>query len=143
MPIVVALGNQRLQDFHWVEIKQVLQIEEFPLEERQFRLGELIKFDVAAKQEEVVHISTTASQEHKLMTELNEIRAEWNQIEFDVVKHKDKDAYKLQKIDQIVTVLDDSLSRVSDIQGNRYVKRLQEDVEKEHNMLLLIADTIE
>ena len=77
------------------------------------------------------------------MTELNEIRAEWNQIEFDVVKHKDKDAYKLQKIDQIVTVLDDSLSRVSDIQGNRYVKRLQEDVEKEHNMLLLIADTIE
>ena len=63
----------------------------------------------------MVHISTTASQEHKLMTELNEIRTEWNQIEFDVVKHKDKDAYKLQKIDQIVAVLDDSLSRVSDI----------------------------
>ena len=40
-------------------------------------------------------------------------------------------------------VLDESLSSISDIQGSRYVKRLQKDVEKEQNMLITIADTIE
>lgn len=40
-------------------------------------------------------------------------------------------------------VLDESLSSISDIQGSRYVKRLQEAVEKEQNQLITIADTIE
>ena len=32
--------------------------------------------------------------------------------------------YKLKDWDTIITILDDSLSSVSDIQGSRYVKRL-------------------
>ena len=47
MPIVEALGNKHLQDFHWQEIKQIIHYEHFPLEEKQFTLGELIKMDVA------------------------------------------------------------------------------------------------
>jgi len=60
---------------------------------------------------------------------LTEIKNLWNVQEFEVVKHKDKEAYKLTGIDGIQTLLDESLSKVSDIQGNRYVKRLSQDVE--------------
>jgi hypothetical protein len=42
----------------------LLEIEaEFPIEEKQFLLSELIRRGVAAKQEEIMLISVTASQE--------------------------------------------------------------------------------
>ena len=91
MPIVAALGNRYLQDNHWEEIKRLLNMEDsdFALEEKQFTLGELISFDVGEKQEEVVHISTTATQEDKLTTELNKINKTWEEKEFTVIKHKE------------------------------------------------------
>ena len=118
MPIVAALGNKYLQDYHWEEIKQVLKMEEsdFALEEKQFTLGELISFDVGDKQEEVVHISTTATQEDKLNTELERIRVTWDEKEFNVVKHKEQNnIYKLKDWDAIILTLDDSLASISDI----------------------------
>lgn len=48
MPIVEALGNKNLKDIHWEDIKiNILNIPEFPLESRQFTLGQLIEFNVA------------------------------------------------------------------------------------------------
>ena len=60
MPIVTALGNQHLLSVHWDEIKELLGMEGFALEERKWTLGELLSFDVTGKQEGVVHIATTA-----------------------------------------------------------------------------------
>jgi hypothetical protein len=61
MPIVEALGNKNLQDIHWNEIKQKLDIGDFPLEEKQFSLGELVDLNVAEHADEVVNISITAT----------------------------------------------------------------------------------
>ena len=36
MPIVEAFGNRNLQEVHWNEIKGLLEIEDFPLQDRQF-----------------------------------------------------------------------------------------------------------
>jgi len=150
MPIVAALGNKFLKEYHWREIRQVLSMEDsdFQIEEKKFTLGELIAFDVGDKQEEVVHISTTATQEDKLETELRKIVQTWDEKEFNVIKH-DKNAnsnnivYKLKDWDAIIMTLDDSLASISDIQGSRYVKRLIDRVEETHNMLILVSDTIE
>lgn len=61
MPIVSALGNNNLTEEHWSEIKNLLNMNDFPLEEKEFTLGELMGFKVAAKQEEVENISVTAT----------------------------------------------------------------------------------
>lgn len=60
-----------------------------------------------------------------------------------MIKHKDKDAYKLTGIDVIQTILDESLSKVSDIQSNRYVKRLAQSVEELQERLIVMSETIE
>lgn len=53
MPIVTALGNKKLQDIHWEEIKQTINMDDenadFVLEEKQFTLGQLIGFEVGDK----------------------------------------------------------------------------------------------
>lgn len=52
MPIVEALANQCLMDFHWVEIKNELDLSmDFPLEKREMSLGKLIELKVSRKQE--------------------------------------------------------------------------------------------
>lgn len=68
MPIVRALGNRNLKEEHWLEIKQLLNLMDFPIEERQFTLKELMEKQVFGKQEEVENISITATQEAKLTT---------------------------------------------------------------------------
>ena len=63
MPIVQALGNKQLKDYHWDEIKQLLNLDEnsFDIQEKQFTLGQLVQLDVGDKQEDIVHIATTAT----------------------------------------------------------------------------------
>jgi hypothetical protein len=61
------LGSKDLQDYHWQEIRAVAQIpEEFPLEDKEYTLGELIALNVSKFQEEIVLIQITATQEAKL-----------------------------------------------------------------------------
>ena len=129
MPIVQALGNRNLTEEHWTEIKTLLNMQDFPLEERNFTLGELMGFKVASKQEEVENISVTATQEFKLGKQIMEITETWQKTEFEIEKYKDKD-FILSGIDKVVIILDESLSEISDIQGSRYVKRLHSKVQK-------------
>ena len=146
MPIVTALGNKKLLDIHWDEINTVLaipQTEEFNLQEKQWKLGELIELNVGDKEEEVVHISTTATQEHQLKAELAQLIDTWNNLDFVVEKPEGQSYYLIRKWDVIINILDESLTSISDIQGSRYVKRLQAEVEKEQNQLITIANTIE
>ena len=57
MPVVVALGNKRLQKVHWEDIKAILNVED-PLEDeeylmKEFSLGKLIEMNAAQFQEEI------------------------------------------------------------------------------------------
>ena len=129
MPIVEALGNRNLEKVHWEEIKVELKTD-FALEERQFTLGKLVEMEVFSKQDEIVHISVTATQEFNLNNQLDAIKNLWKVTDFEVIRHKDKDAFKLTGIDKIQLLLDESLTAVSDIQSNRYVKRLASIADK-------------
>lgn len=142
MPIVEALGNRNLKKVHWDEIKEELKTD-FALEERQFTLGKLVEMEVFSKQDEIVNISVTATQEFNLNNQLEAIRDLWKITDFEVIRHKDKDAFKLTGIDKIQLLLDESLTSVSDIQSNRYVKRLASIADNLQEGMLVMSDTIE
>jgi dynein heavy chain len=64
--------------------------------------------------------------------------------DFKVVKHKDRsDSFKLSEMDLVQTVLDESLTNISNIMGSRYVKRLQVEAESWQQKLNVVAETIE
>jgi hypothetical protein len=143
MPIVVALGNKHLKDVHWQEIKAVSGTTAFPLEAKRFTLGELVDLGVAHWADEIVNISVTATQEFNLQTQLDQLTQTWAKLNFDVVRHGDKDAYKLTGLDQVQLVLDESMQSASLIAGSRYAKRLQTQAEETVDRLNLISDTLE
>ena len=123
MPTVEALANEQLDDVHWQEIKAILNIPTFPLEEKQFTLGDLVNLNVAKYADEIVNISVTATQESDLRKSLGSLAAQWQKEIFVLVKHQrkivndnsdknkviDKEAYKLDGVDAIQAALDESL----------------------------------
>jgi len=143
MPIVEALGNPHLTEVHWSEIKAKLGIEDFPLEDKQFSLGELVQLNVAEHCDEVVNISVTATQENLLRGQLDTLTMTWKTTDFELAQYKDKDAMVLVGIDKVQTVLDESMQMCSSINGSRYVKRLQPQAQDEQDRLNLIFDTLE
>mmetsp|Transcript_30959 Transcript_30959/g.47355 ORF Transcript_30959/g.47355 Transcript_30959/m.47355 type:complete len:110 (+) Transcript_30959:4627-4956(+) len=54
MPIVEALGNKHLKEEHWDDIKRILEIPNFPLEEKQFTLGQLVQMNVADHADDII-----------------------------------------------------------------------------------------
>jgi len=73
MPIVEALGNKYLNPVHWEEIKAILGTPSFPLEAKQFSLGELVGLNVAKYADEIVNVSVTATQEFNLQAQLDQL----------------------------------------------------------------------
>lgn len=60
------------------------------------------------------------------------------------MKHKDRsDSFKLSEVDIVQNALDESLTAVSNILGNRYVKRLQSEAEGWQQRLNMVAETLE
>ena len=161
MPTVEALANEQLEDVHWQEIKAILNIPTFPLEQKQFSLGDLVNLNVAKYADEIVNISVTATQESDLRKSLGSLAAQWQKETFVLVKHQrkivndnsdknkvssssiDKEAYKLDGVDAIQAALDESLQTSSLIVGSRYVKRLQREAQEMQDGLNLIYDTLE
>ena len=82
MPIVNALGNKYIEQYHWDEIKKLLNMEDFELEKKQWMLGQIMEFDIADKQEQVVHIATTAQQEFELRQQYLAVQKHWSTVQF-------------------------------------------------------------
>lgn len=74
---------------------------------------------------------------------MSALTSQWHKLNFEVVKHQDKDALKLVAIDVIQTALDESMQTSSLIVGSRYIKRLQTAAQAMQDGLNLIYDTLE
>lgn len=60
MPVVIALRNPTLQEYHWKEIKEVIGVD-FVIDSN-FTLRNLIDLGFDKKQDEIIDISTQARQ---------------------------------------------------------------------------------
>lgn len=61
MPIVVALRNDHLKEYHWKEIKDLINCADFSISDPEFTLQSLIDLNAVPFQEEITAISTQAS----------------------------------------------------------------------------------
>ena len=107
-------------------------------QDKKFNLGGLVELDVARSKDEIVNTSSTATQEHLLRLQLEELKSNWegkrvpsegvSAIQFEIVTHQrdgqEKEAKKLASLDKIQAFLDDSMQKASLIAGSRYAKRL-------------------
>ena len=68
-PIVVALRNDNLKEHHWKEIKDLINAD-FNIADPEFTLQSLIDLNAVQFQEDITAISTQASQEQSLRSQM-------------------------------------------------------------------------
>ena len=128
MPIVRALRNDKLQENHWAQIKNLIK-KEFDVNQEDFLLKSLIDLDIIQFQEDITSISTKATQEANLREQIETIKSTWMKINFVVEFDEKCDAYLLKELDDIYAELDNSLASLNAILGSRFVAPLRTEAE--------------
>jgi len=142
MPIVLAFRNENLEENHWADIKGLIQ-KDFDVLSPEFTLKSLIELDVNQFAEDIQGISTAASQEFRLRSDLKAELDRWNTIYFNI-EHEDAcDSLILKDVDEIYQVVDESLANINQILGNRFVKPLRPEAEKFKREIITLNDILD
>lgn len=142
MPVVKALSSDKLMESHWTQIKGLIK-KDFDIADPSFNLKSLIDLGVNEFQEEIVAISIQAVQEHKLRGDLAELEEIWRTTYFTLEIDPKTDVYLLSKLDDIFTILDESLASINMVLGSRFVKPLRSEAEQWKKWILTISEMVE
>ena len=141
MPVVEAM-RVPLEEAHWRKIKEIIG-KDFEIN-NEFTLGDLMKLNVVNKQEEIQAVATQAAQEAQLKSQLEEVKTLWQDQELPVQSYKDiADVYILGDLEEMLSILDDSCAKLSNIAGNRYVAVIREEVSRWKDDLNTMQDIME
>ena len=92
LPIIMALGNKDLTENHWMQILDQLDNGEMLKEnlksKRPFCLQELIASRIEDHREFVEEISARASGEAQIEADLDKIKREWMELNFEVEPYR-------------------------------------------------------
>lgn len=142
MPIVTALRNDKLTETHWAEIKNHVQ-KDFDINTPDFTLKSLIDLDVNQFAEDITAISTQATQEANLRTQLAELKEKWAKIQFSVEFDDKCDSYLLKEVDEVYAELDESLAQINMILGSRFVKPLRNEADTFKKNMMTLNDMLD
>lgn len=143
MPVVTALRSQFLKESHWEEIKKVLKTD-VNLKEANYSLQDLLNLNVSEHQEDIINISTQATQENALEGQISDIEVDWRGRDLVIKNYKDqRDAYILGEVEEITTALEEALASLNNILASRYVKNLRARAEKLQNDMLTLEEVID
>lgn len=96
---------------------------------------------VAAFQEQLTMISTTATQEHEIDVALKAIDLTWKEQVFNMKQHKEQQTWLLADNKEVQDKLDDTLTQIVNILGNRFVKSHLETAQRIADQLNMVSET--
>lgn len=93
--------------------------------------------------EQIVAKSVEATGQAKLRAALKELKDTWSNEEFMCKNYKERDnQFILVGIDELYTVLDESIAQINMILGNRYVKVMRAEAETMKKTLNTLQETV-
>eukprot|EP00210_Caulerpa_lentillifera_P003766 g3598.t1 len=139
-PVLTALQNKNLRDRHWEKIHKALGEVITP----SSTLTSLLDMEILRWDDYISAISNEASQEASLEQSLNKITSKWTETDLDLVSYKEfKDVFILTSIEDVTTLLEDSLLTIGTISSSRFVSGIQSEVDRVNDQLSLFSETLE
>lgn len=143
MPIVMALRNPDLKDYHWNDINEMIG-QELHVDEEGFTLQSLIDMNVVQFMEQIVAKSVEATGQAKLRGQLDDLLETWKSVQFVTKTYKEREnQFILAQIDDLYTALDEGLATINMILGNRFVKIMRNLAEKTKKELTNLSEAVE
>jgi dynein heavy chain len=126
LPLVQALSSDALRVRHWAQLSEDLSRElgeEVELDgSEQMTLDDLVKFGLVQYMETIQQTSVAAEKEYSLEKALKGMKAEWEDMNFEVLAYKNTGTHLVKGVDDIVTLLDDHVVKTQTMRGSPFIK---------------------
>ncbi|XP_063993893.1 dynein axonemal heavy chain 3 [Diachasmimorpha longicaudata] len=141
IPVLQTICNPGLQVRHWDQISQV--VGETIVASEQSSLSQMIEYGLPVHIAKLEEISSAATKEHTLEKNLEKMKAEWEQIYFDLTPYRETGVQILSAVDDIQMLLDDHILKAQTMRGSPFVKAFEHEMESWENKLITMQDIID
>ncbi|XP_034255936.1 dynein heavy chain 6, axonemal isoform X2 [Thrips palmi] len=142
LPTISSLRNPNLKARHWSNIEQMMNVRISP--DEPVTLQSLLDKGLMSYTDQLNDIAAQASSEAALESLLRKVEDAWQQAELVVLNHRDqKDVFILGGLEEIFTLLEESMININTILSSRHVGPIKSRVEDWLEQLQLFSKTLD
>jgi len=136
LPAIESLLNKALLIHHWNKIKDITGLN---FADQNYSLQFLFDHSIVEYVNQIRSVSSDASNEAELLSNLHQIELSWSDITFTIVLHKEiKDLYVIDSIDSLLDKLEESYIELSVIKRSSFVGAIKSQVDDISKLINLI-----
>ncbi|XP_012147752.1 dynein heavy chain 3, axonemal isoform X3 [Megachile rotundata] len=141
VPLLLIICTPGLEQRHWKQMSELVNIDVTPTETTS--LSNMIELGLLIHISKLEEISSAAVKEHALQQNLQKMKDEWSDIEFNFMPYRETGVFILTSIDDIQLLLDDHILKAQTMRSSPFVKAFEDDMQGWENKLLLMQDIID
>lgn len=141
VPLLMGIKREGMLERHWDEIRSRTQIN-FKVDDN-LTFDQLIKLGLLEHTSLCIEIGEKANKEFAIQKALEQMKMEWETIDFDMRAFKNTGSFVITSFDLVESVLDQHLSETQSLLVNPFRAVFGEEIDKWYDHLLLISNIIE
>ena len=141
VPLLIGLKKEGMIDRHWKEIKKKTGIDIKIDEKMTFEY--LLSLGLEKHTDICIEIGEKASREKSIEKSLENMRNEWEIINFELQKFKETGSYIIISFEAIENFLDQHLSETQSLLVNPFKKPYLKEIEEWFDNMVLVSNVIE
>lgn len=139
--IMEIMSNKALLQRHWTEMSRIAGYDMTP--NAGTTLRKLFEMDLSKDIDKYEIISSGALKELQLLTNLQKMQAEWDDVKFKTSVYKETGITILTQLDDVQAVLDDHIIKTLSMRGSVFVKPYEAQVKAWYEKITRINNTID
>uniref|UniRef100_A0A094ZX25 Dynein heavy chain 7, axonemal n=1 Tax=Schistosoma haematobium TaxID=6185 RepID=A0A094ZX25_SCHHA len=141
IPIIAILCNPGIRKRHWDAMSQIAGKDLTP--DSGTSLAKMLQLNLDSFMEQFASISSGASKEFTLETNMNKMHDDWTEISFNLIPYRESGIFILASVDDIQQMLDDQISKTQTMRGSPFIKPFEKEIKEWEERLLHIQETLD
>ncbi|KAM6407469.1 LOW QUALITY PROTEIN: dynein axonemal heavy chain 3 [Rhynochetos jubatus] len=141
LPVLSIACNRGMKERHWEKISEIVGREIRP--DETTTLKDILEFGLSKYIDQLEPVGTAASKEYPLEKSLQNMKLEWVNMQFSLVKYRDTNTSILSAVDDIQLLLDDHIVKTQTMCGSPFIKPIEAECRAWEDKLCLMKDILD
>uniref|UniRef100_K3W9Z0 AAA+ ATPase domain-containing protein n=1 Tax=Globisporangium ultimum (strain ATCC 200006 / CBS 805.95 / DAOM BR144) TaxID=431595 RepID=K3W9Z0_GLOUD len=141
VPLILALRNPGMQDRHWNQMNQEIQMTFRP--DRGMKLSYVLELGLEQHLETISRICETAGKEYQIEKTLNAMEEQWKTMNLVIIDYRETETYILKSVDEIQALLDEQITTTQAMQFSAFKKPFEERINRWERTLSTVSDVLD